>query len=338
MVFELSENYIPQNFPHRTDQILKIKNILDNFKKFNYGQNLLIQGTTGSGKTSILKKVLGDHGNYYYVDTTSLYTTFKILKYLNNSGIQSDGIGILTGRFKDKLRQEPMPVVIDETNKIRDIEKLMDCINSIYRSVQVPFVIITTKWNFLSDIPTDARNTLFFNVLQFTKYNADELYDILIDRLNLIKDKVPMLDESTLKFICALGAKEGDARIALELTLNSILNNNFDEAYIFEYYNKKQNEDWEQWINGIGSSEKIFLESLLELSLIKQEISSLDIYNSMKHYGPSRISQLITIFENYGIIKTSYRNLGGRKGRYRIVSFANDEIKNKIDKLLIEPN
>ena len=337
MVYELSENYIPQNFPHRTDQINKIQKVLDNFNKFSYGQNLLIQGLTGSGKTSIVKKVLNDFGKYYYVNTTSLYTTFKILKYLNNGGVPNDGIGILNGRFQEKLKNNPMPIVIDETNRIRDLENFMNCINSMYRTIQVPFIIITNKLTFLREIPDDARHTLFMEVVKFPSYNANELYDILVDRINLVRNQIPEIEERTLKLICALASKEGDARTAIRIIGKCIYDNNFNDEYIYNKYNEMQQEDWIYWINNMGISEKAFLEVFLDLVLVKQNINSLDIWNNMKQYTPARISQLITVFENYGIIKSVYQSVSGKRGRgYRVVSFVNDEIKNKIDKILME--
>jgi len=45
---EFTDFYIPKEILHRNKQIKEIKEIFDNFKKFNHGTNLSILGVTGS--------------------------------------------------------------------------------------------------------------------------------------------------------------------------------------------------------------------------------------------------------------------------------------------------
>jgi len=334
VIKELTDSYVPDKILHREKQIKRIKDIFINFKNLGFASNLLIQGVTGSGKTISVMKVISDVGddNYFYTTATQPTTTLKTLKSLfdTNKGATSD---VIVYGIK-KLKEKPRVLIIDEVNKIKDITEFFNALNAIYRETGCPIIIITNKRTIIKDMPDDARLTLFFERVNFPAYNAKELKDILMYRLEKIKNKIPEIPESAINYICALGAREGSARIVLGITLRCILENNFSEEFIRDVMDNIDLEDWKSFINGLSKTEKVFLKTLLMLKEVKDEITSSDISRFMDKLSPSRISQLITTFVDYGVINYRYKNMGRHGGRMRIVNFVSDEIYKKLNDLI----
>lgn len=337
MIRELTESFDPKKVLHRKDQIKVIDAVFKNYRKFGMASNLLVQGVTGSGKTTTVTKVINDNtkediskNDILFISGADTKTTFKTLRALFDLNCSTSEKLISEGvKF---LKENPKILVIDEVNKIKDQDNLFDNLNTIYRLTQCPIIIITNKRTIIDNMPEDARLTLFFDKVEFPSYNADEIKDIIKDRMKLIKQvKFP---ETALRFICAHSARQGSARVALQVVVKCILANNYTEKYIQQIVMNLEKEDWKTFINGLTQSEKRFLDSLLHISDTKQFFRHSDLTLNLKDLSPSRISQLVTSFEDYGILVTDYKNLGRGNGRYRVIRFVSQEIRSQLEAVL----
>ena len=335
MIKELTEYYEPEKILHRKEQIKDVDNVFKNFKKFGVASNLLIQGVTGSGKTTIVARVIKDNENgnedLIFISGSETQTSFKTLRAifdLNFSTIER----VLTEGVK-KLKEHPKIIIIDEVNKIRDCNNLFDNLNTIYRGIQCPIILITNKRTIVDSMPDDARLTLLFDKVNFPAYNAIEIKDIVKVRIKRIQPKIKV-PAGALAKICAFSARGGSARIALMITMKCILANDYSFKHIDKIAKNLEKEDWLIFVKGLTPSEKRFLEAILQISDSKQFMRHSDLTMRLKDISPSRISQLVTSFEDYGILITEYKNFGRGTGRYRIIRFTSKEIREKMEEVL----
>ncbi|MEA3248162.1 MAG: AAA family ATPase [Nanoarchaeota archaeon] len=339
MIRELTESFEPKKVFHRKEQIKIIDAVFKNFREFGMASNLLIQGVTGSGKTTVISKTINDNQqngekDVLFVSGADTKTTFKTLRALFDINCSTSEKLLAEGiQF---LRKNPKILIIDEVNKIKDHENLFDSLNTIYRVTQCPIIIITNKRTIIDNMPDDARLTLFFDKIEFPSYNATEIKDIINDRLRTLKNiKIPKM---ALQKIYAYSARQGSARVALQIIVKCILANNYKEAYIDHVEKSLEREDWKTFINGLTASEKRFLGSLFSISDQKQYFRHSDLTLNLKDLSPSRISQLVTSFEDYGVLVTEYRNLGRRNGRYRVIRFVSSEIRFQLEDVIYPNN
>lgn len=332
MLKELTEYYIPEEILHRDKQIKKVKSVFSNFKKNGIASNLLLMGVTGSGKTTIIKKIIESENRNVFGSGAVTKTSFKTLRAMFD--VNCNTSERLLNEIIARLKVNPKIIIIDEVNRITDRGSLFDDLNTIYREAGCPIILITNYRLIREEMPEDVRLTLLFDKVEFPAYNAIELYDILKSRLNLIQDQIPKIPESALRKICAIGGKEASARVILNITLKCVLANDFSEKYIDEVLKNMEKEDWKDFVIGLKPTEKEFLRNLLDLQTKQKDIKPSEISRDMSKFTPSRISQLISAFEGYGIIESNYKNLGRRGGRTRVVNIVSQEIYDNLCELI----
>jgi len=333
MIIELSDDYLPEVILHRDKQIKEIRQVFKNFKKFEMGTNLAILGVTGSGKTTIIKKVVEDENNAKYISCSETQTPFKTIKEIFNLNVKTNE-ELLKATIK-KLKEEPKIIVLDEIDKVKNLSQLANDLNTIYRKTMVPIIILSLRRNIIEQMPIDVRKTLFFERINLPSYNAVELKDILKDRLGLIERELPGFDDGTINFISAIASKQGSARVLMNLTLKCLQKNNFTQKFIEKVYQEMMKEDWVDFVNDINQTEKEFLKILLEKCDYENEVVSETLQKSMKEYlSSARISQLINTFERYSAITSRHENLGRAGGRRRLVKFESKEIYQELNKMM----
>jgi len=78
MLKELTEYYAPKKILHRDSQIKAIKNVFKNFEKNGIASNIFLMGVTGSGKTTIIKKIIDEEDGNIFGSGATTKTSFKI--------------------------------------------------------------------------------------------------------------------------------------------------------------------------------------------------------------------------------------------------------------------
>jgi len=325
MIIQLSEEYIPEYILHREVQCKKIKSIFQNFKNSGMGTNLSITGVTGSGKTTLIRKILEDQNDSIYINCNETKTPFKTLSKICHKKVktQSDVLQIVI----EELKANPKILILDEIDKTTNLFLLANDLNTIYRKVMVPIIIISPKRNIVEKMPTDVRKTLFFNKLNLPSYNALELRDILDQRIKSMTIDLSKLDEAKKSFICAVASKQGSARVLINILIRCIQENNFTQVYISGIYEDMVKKDWLGFIEDINETEKKFLQVLLDLCDDKKLVDFQILQKEMKLSG-GRISQLINTFERYDAIRSDVENLGRGGGRRRRVKFIDNDTYN----------
>lgn len=326
-MLELSDFYIPQEILHRDQQISTIKEIFTNFKKFNSGTNLIIFGVTGSGKTTIMKKVIAEENNSIYVSGSETRTTYKTIKAFFNLKIQTHEE--LLRRTIEKLEKTPKIITIDEIDKISDIKSLFNDLNTIYRKTMSPIIIITLKHNIISEMPIDAKKTLYFEKMILPSYNAKELKDILLSRINQIKEEIPNIDEGTINYISAIAGRQGSARALITILLKCIQKQNFSYEFIENVYAQMLQEECFEYLEDINDTEREFLRYLIDSCDEEKETDSETLEKKIG-LSSARVSQLLNIFEKYSLIKTYHKNLGRGGGRKRMIKFISKDVYDEI--------
>ena len=338
----LSEDYIPEKFFFREEQVRKIKETFSQFKKDRYSIiNLIILGTTGAGKTGVVKKMMYEGENYIYVSALNLKTTNSIFKKISETKKKfvatSDSLNGAVNIFKEN----PKILIIDEVGKINDMENFCNYLNAFYRETQVPIILITNKWTFIQEMPDDARLTLFLEKVEFPSYNTKQLKEILIDRINATELEIgkPLnINDSELEYLCCRIVKEhfSSVRIALRILNRCFASDNYSKEFLDKTIDYLVELDYASFVNKLSPTEKDFLGFLLEYSDGNESIPITEIINlpESRRFGEiSRISQLTTALIDYGFIKAKYHHLGRKGGKHRILIFDKD-YKEKLLKLL----
>jgi len=327
----LLETYSPDNVLHREHQINELKNVFKNFKRGIY-QNKIVQGVTGSGKSVSIRKVMSEYERITLFSSGLITkTSINTLKALSDSTYHTKA-KILTSFIND-LKNKPKILVIDEIDKIKDLDFFSQDLNAVYRETQVPIIIITNKVKMLEQLSDDVNRTLLFERIFFPSYTHNELLDILNERLKLCNYN--NLPEDTKKYICGYTAKNGSARFMLNFTYKLIIKNKFDRESIEELIKNLESEEWKLWIDSLSNIEKDVLRIMIEVYDSKKAVTNSDIQQKLKNLSPSRISQIVTYLMNeYGIIKSEVINIGRKGGRYRVLKFTSQDTFNKISELI----
>lgn len=235
----LRPDYIPDELPHREDQITKLGSILAPALKGAKPSNIFIYGLTGTGKTAVTKYVLkrlyakafelGIDIIPCYINTRQDDTTYRVLLKLSECiGLRLPFTGISTSeayrRFIKILDSKSaiMLTVLDEIDFL--IRRAGDEI--LYRltrssdnlsSSKVTIIGITNDLKLVEDLDPRVRSSLGEIELVFPPYNAVQLEDILMRRAKIAFNP-GVVDKSIISLCAALAAREhGDARRALDL-------------------------------------------------------------------------------------------------------------------------
>lgn len=332
MITQLSEEYIPEKIIHRENQLKEISSIFINFKKTEMGTNLAILGVTGSGKTTIIRKVIEEQNNSIYINCNETKTSFKTLSKICMKKVKTQS-DVLEEAIKS-LQKEPKIIILDEIDKIKNLSILSNDLNTIYRKTMVPIIIISFKRNIVESLPSDVRKTLFFHKLNLPSYNALELRDILESRIKVVElDLLKKLDEGKKSFICAVASKQGSARVLMNILVRCIQANDFTQKYIEHLYEEMTRKDWRGFFEDINETEKKFLNFLMELCDYEKSTDFQTLQNRMG-LSAGRISQLIGIFEKYDAITSHTESLGRVLGRRRTIRFKSKDIYKEIKEVV----
>ncbi len=235
----LDFDYIPEELPHRSEQLRKLAQL---FKPMLdcMAQNAVIRGPVGTGKTVMTKKFC-----------TSLVTIArkqgKIIEYVHiNCRKRSTDAMVLLGvlnhfdtRFPDRgfsvqemllilqknlqKRNAQLLLVLDEadallkkngSNLIYNLTRFTD--ETMKTDNPVSVIMISQK-DIFEELDDSALSTFKrTNSINLQKYNRDELYDIITQRVTLAFHQGTILPGS-IDLIADISSDWGDARFAIEL-------------------------------------------------------------------------------------------------------------------------
>ena len=235
----LRHDYVPENLPHREDQIRFLGEIVAPVLKGARCSNILIYGKTGTGKTAVVKYVLNKLSQkaiecaspveFCYVNCRWVGTEYRVLSALCYAlGVKVPFTGLALGEVFDRFRKGldtrngVFIAVLDEIDalvKTRGDTLLYELtrVNETLHLGKTSIVGISNDLRFKDFLDPRVLSSLSEEETVFRPYDAAELRDILLDRAKpAFLDGV--LSNSALSLCAALAAAEhGDARRALDL-------------------------------------------------------------------------------------------------------------------------
>ncbi len=254
----LRPSYIPDELPHRDDQISQLARIWVAPLRGETPSNVLIYGKTGSGKTATVKylmeeleDVAGDLSkniDAIYLNCEVVDTKYRVLASLSNkirenliekeerSDAELPEEVPMTGWPTDEVyenlldvleyEEQVVIVILDEIDRLvskgtSNILYLLTRINSDLSGTKVGVVGISNNLNFVSNLDPRIESSLGEEEVVFPPYNANQLEDILEERSEKgFSDGI--LSDGVLSLCAAHAArKHGDARKALDLLRNA---------------------------------------------------------------------------------------------------------------------
>jgi cell division control protein 6 len=234
----LSSDYIPEETPHRDDQMKNLASILAPTLKGAKASNVFIYGKTGTGKTVITRYVttelnrMNEKIKIIYINCKMKRvsdTEYRLLAELARElGKEIPATGLPTVQvykmFLDSLDNEKTNVILilDEIDAL--VKKIGDGIlynftriNQNLSNSKVSIIGISNDTSFTDNLDARVRSTLSEEEIIFPPYNASQLKDILNQRAGLAFHK-NVVEPGVVQKCAALAAQEhGDARRALDL-------------------------------------------------------------------------------------------------------------------------
>ncbi len=362
----LRPSYIPDNLPHRRKQIEALASILATALKGNRPSNILIFGKTGTGKTAVMK-YLGKEiriahethkgrfqaVNFIYINCEIVDTQYGVLAHVGNYFIQDWDERIpFTGwstekvynQLKDQIdaHEEVTLIVLDEIDKLvyksgDDVLFHLSELNEDLTQGKLSIIGISNDLKFTEFLDTRVRSRLGEERMVFPPYNANQLQDILRQRVELALNE-GTFDPGVITLCAALAAQEhGDARRALDLLrVSAELAERDNASKVTEHYvnkavNKLELDAVEEVVTTLPTHSKLVLLGIYINERDGQPYSTTgevyDTYRELcRHLGMNnltqrRITDLISELDMLGIINARLKSFG-RGGRTREISLA----------------
>ncbi len=236
----MRHTYIPSELPHRSKEINDIASIMVPALRGETPSNIFIYGKTGTGKTAVTKfvgkqlidkgKETGKHVNFIYINCEIVDTQYRLLQNITNHFINEWSERIpFTGWPTDEVYSKLIKmidknggvtvIILDEVDKLKGDEALYNLsrINSSLSNSKVSIVGISNDLRFTEILDPRVRSSLGEENIIFPPYDADEIKDILEQRVKIAL-KENSIEDDVIPLCSALAAQEhGDARRALDL-------------------------------------------------------------------------------------------------------------------------
>ncbi len=243
----LSIDYVPENLPHRQTEL---RTLAQNFKTLisspgRTSQRFIIEGPVGTGKTAAAKRFSEQivqaaerrdirlhniHINCRVNKTSYLVFLRALREFKPEFPRRGHSPEELLQMLVEVLDEEDryLLLILDEldyfikqrgSDILYDLTRLTD--DRLNAKQRVSIIGIGRK------IPLDGElldsstlSTLQRNLLRFSKYDRNALYDILKHRVEMAFEKNTVMDE-TIQLISDIASERGDARYAIELLWRS---------------------------------------------------------------------------------------------------------------------
>ncbi len=256
----LSPHYVPEELPHRENEIRDITKIIAPVLRNEKPNNIFIYGKTGTGKTCVMKYVIrklkefidnpekNPHGilaKTVYMNCKVRDTKYKVLlktledEALNDPALENTPLedrpinslkGMDPGDLYDRLftvvnvNDINLILVLDEIDMVKkglnDLMYILTRINDELKNGSVSVVGLTNDMKALRKMDPRSRSTLCQEERVFKPYNAVQLKTILKQRVEQGFQE-DAIDNSVISLIAAFAAQDGDARYALRLLKKS---------------------------------------------------------------------------------------------------------------------
>ena len=354
----LTSQFTPDTIPHRGKQINQIGMILAPVLRGEKPSNVFIYGKTGTGKSlcaqhtasKLLEAARKNNSDNIKVICVNCKmskvsdTEYRMLSRLIFSfGVEVPFTGLPTNQLYHKFyelldaKKQHVILVLDEidalVNKIGDgVLYNLTRVNQDLKNSKLTIIGISNNIAFINDLDPRVKSSLSEEEIVFPPYNANELRDILTERVGFaFNDGV--VSPSVIAKCSALAAQEhGDARKALDLlrvageTAERAGGNRVCEEHVDLAEKRLDTDKTTEIIRNQPKQSQCVLIAILKLSKKwQQKIQTGDIYdvyadicrgNNLKPLTQRRVSDLISELDMFGIVNAKVISKG-RYGRTR---------------------
>jgi len=311
----LQTTYIPNQLPHRENEINNIVEIITPALYKNKPSNILITGKTGTGKTAVLSYIGNEmkkedpeekNCSMIYVNCEIVDNTYGILFNISNQVIIDQNNRIpFTGWSLDRVydtiidyidREDKIfIIVLDEIDRILqkngdDIFYYLTTMNEVLKKSKVSIIGMTNDTKFTELLTPKIKSRLGEEKVVFSPYKAEQLQDILKKRAELAFEP-GVVDEAVISYCAALSAQDsGDARKALDLlrvsadTAERLGDISVTEAHVISARNSIEKDAVLEVIKTLPTQPKIVLRAIIEIHEVKDIpiITTGDVYSVYK--------------------------------------------------------
>lgn len=373
----LQINYLPEQFPHRKEQISKIVSIVSVALDKEKPLNMIIYGKTGTGKTAILnyiKKELEKMDPYkdkchcIYINCKLNDTTYGILYSIISQFLDNSDQIPFTGWSFEKLYIELCKkiesynhifiIVLDEIDHM--ISKKGDLIlyylteiNEHLQKSEVSLIGISNNMKFLEFLESKVKSRLSGENIIFPPYSREQLEDILKERAEKAFEE-NVLEKDVIPYCAALAARNhGDARVAIDLLRTSvdIAERNGDnvvtEAHVKSAKNSIEMDVVDEAVKTLPIQSKIVLMSIVKNTEQGNKVmytgSVYSIYKELttiigiSALTQRRITDLISELDTMGIINADIISLNRGRTKEIALSIPKDVINHFKNDPLFKP-
>ena len=240
----LRHNYHPNNLPHRKNEIDTLSFNLVEALKGHIPSNMTLYGVTGAGKTAVTNYVcsqLEEKGEQLnrpvqtvIVNCRQIDTQYRVLSHIGNSLLEDHEIDEIpfTGWPTDRVFSELVKrmdsrkgvfiIVLDEIDHLvrkvgDDLLYNLTNLNSSLKSARSCVIGISNDLKFTDFLDPRVRSRLGQLDVVFNPYDAQQLQDILRERVKIALHQ-DVIGDGVIEMCAGLAAQEhGDARCALDL-------------------------------------------------------------------------------------------------------------------------
>ena len=353
----LDHRFLPEKLLHRDNQVKQIAKYWVDALDDVTPSNITIYGKTGTGKTAAAKfasKQLLEYSSnkdvfikIEYVRCTDYTTEYQVLAQLCQKlgrDVPHRGWtkGEVVNTFRDIFRTNAfgkkliLIVILDEIDILlnKDGDGIL---YTLTRTDNVSILSISNFLDFKGLIKSRVNSSLNDREIVFPPYGANQLADILSDRVKLAF-KEGVVKEDVVPLCSAMAAKEeGDARFALDLlrTAGDIASEESSDFVTSDHVRiakeRIEHNKVAEIISTLPTQQQRVLEAILNLTNKNEEITSGKLYEAYTEVSKQdavtyrRIFDFINELEMLGIISTNTISRGRGKGRTNIIKLQCDE-------------
>ena len=194
-------SYLPKSLPHRQEQYNMLKKtLIDEINGKEFGIPILF-GTSGTGKTTVLRKVLNnieqelsENIECEHINATTLSKTYTAIQRISSKiiSIPERGYGMdeIILKLYDRLDIQELKYIIgiDDADELirREHGKIIDILTRVEESYSKRLiypVIVLRNINMLRGLSPHITSKLGGVRIEFLPYNKKQLKDILSERI-----------------------------------------------------------------------------------------------------------------------------------------------------------
>lgn len=186
----LDFNFIPKLVPYREQQQKFIANCIKPLFQNQNGQNVLIHGIPGVGKTVAMKHILQELEEEteeiipVFVNCWQKNTIHKIAleicDQLNLNILSNQKTDEILKHIIQLINKKSLVLVLDEVDKLEDNDFIYTMLEEVYRK---SIIMITNYKDWIISLDKRIKSRLLPEILEFPPYNEEETLGILKQRI-----------------------------------------------------------------------------------------------------------------------------------------------------------